>query len=113
MPCPLFLPGSMRGNFYEGRCTADPERAVPDETLQSCCNSGYARSRCSRAATATADCVQFLIAGESDGVVEVAWSLERDHHPVAVGRANAAKPATGNAVLDAQIGAYALITTRR
>jgi hypothetical protein len=113
MPCPFFLPGSLRGNFYEGRCAAEPDRSVPDEMLRSCCNAGYARARCSPAAASNADAVQFLIARESDGVVEVAWSLERDHHPIAVGRASAGLPGTGDAILDEQIGAYARITLQR
>jgi len=40
-----------------------------------------------------------------DGL-RVAWSLERDHGPIAVGTADPDDPRTGNAVLDAQIRAY-------
>ena len=31
------------------------------------------------------DAAQFLVKSDQAGVVEIAWSLERDHHPVAVG----------------------------
>ena len=62
MPCPFFLPGASKGNFYEGRCGAELERLIPEEILRLCCNAGYARTRCTRAAEAKADAVNFLIA---------------------------------------------------
>ena len=37
------------------------------------------------AAQSDADAFRFLIKSNRDGVVEVAWSSERNHHPVAVG----------------------------
>jgi hypothetical protein len=52
------------------------------DKLRRCCNCGYARATCE------ADAVQFLIKSDRDGVVEVAWSLERNHHPLAVGLFN-------------------------
>jgi hypothetical protein len=52
------------------------------------CNRGYARASCGRAAQAEADAFRFLIRANSGGVVEVAWSSERNHHPVAVGNLN-------------------------
>ena len=40
---------------------------------------------CARAAQSDADAFRFLIKAHRDGVVDVAWSSERNHHPVAVG----------------------------
>ena len=37
------------------------------------------------AAQSDADAFRFLIRANHDGVVDVAWSSERNHHPVAVG----------------------------
>jgi hypothetical protein len=95
VPCPLFLPVSPLGDFapdamplgdvYGGQCAADPGALIPIDTLRKCCNFGYARAACERAATAEPDAARFLIRADRDGTVEVAWSLERNHHPVAVG----------------------------
>ena len=81
MGCPLFLPSSR----FEGYCDADPNTPVPPDTVRSCCNPGYARSLCTRAAEIEADAFRFLIRKRSFEGIEVAWSIERDHHPVAVG----------------------------
>jgi len=105
VPCPLFLPGAPLGPFpadamplgdlYSGRCAADKDLAIPDSVLRQCCNIGYARGQCPRAAAIDADAARFLIRADRDGVIEVAWSTERDHHPVAVGtlRLNGRPPA--------------------
>ncbi len=69
--------------------------------------------RCQCAATLHADAVQFIVKAEIEGVMQIAWSLERDHHPVAVGLASETNPATGDAILDMQIQAFARITRRR
>ena len=95
MSCPLFLPVSPLtglapaaaplGDFYAGECAADRGALIPLDTLRHCCNTGYARSACPRAARADADATRFLIKADRDGVIEIAWASERDHHPVAVG----------------------------
>ena len=104
MGCPLFLPSS----HFEGYCDADREAPVPPETVRSCCNPGYARGLCARAAEIEADAFRFLIGKRSFEGIEVAWSIERDHHPVAVGtlslteaRAGAATPLEHQARFDA------------
>ena len=108
MPCPLFVPESLRDTWYLGRCAAEPEERIGIEKLRTCCNAGYARARCERAAGAEADAVNFLMKSES----VVAWAIERNHHPLAAGTADAATPATGNATLDAQIAGFAAATKR-
>ena len=90
MACPLFLPSTPLGDLYgyfDGECASEQTAAIPPDTLQRCCNVGYARGVCQRAAQAEADAFRFLIKAAHDGTVEVAWSIERDHHPVAVGTA--------------------------
>src|SRR5437879_2488668 len=117
MPCPFFVPGlpfpgqtqaaMPLGNLYGGCCAADPASVIPPDVLRSCCNLGYARGRCDRAAEADADSVRFIVHSHSEGATVIAWAMERNHHPIAVGKADAVDPATGNATLDAQIRAYA------
>jgi len=53
--------------------------------LRECCNRGYARESCQKAAHAEADAARFLVQSDRDGWIEVAWATERNHHPVAVG----------------------------
>jgi hypothetical protein len=86
MACPLFLPGSPLtplSDLYGGECAAEPVALSFDMLL--CCNAGYARGSCERAAQSDADALRFLVKANHDGVVDVAWSSERNHHPVAVG----------------------------
>ncbi len=95
MACPLFLPAtplpgfasesSSLGDLYGGECSAQRGASIPFDTLRRCCNAGYARGSCDQAAHAEADAFRFLIKSNSNGVIAVAWSSERDHHPVAVG----------------------------
>ncbi len=73
------------GDLYSGQCAAEPETLIPAETLRHCCNRGYARGICERAAGAESDAVRFLVKADHGGVIEVAWSMERNHHPIAVG----------------------------
>jgi hypothetical protein len=96
MACPLFIPHAPLGeliaiapplgDLYDGVCDADPAAPINPETLRRYCNFGYARGHCERAARADADAVRVLVTGEHFGIVDIAWSIERNHHPVAVGR---------------------------
>jgi hypothetical protein len=85
VPCPLFLPDQPKGGYFPGRCSADPLTEISFDKLRLCCNRGYARAVCAHAATAEADAAQLLIQSDREGVVSVAWSLERNHHPLSVG----------------------------
>lgn len=83
MACPLFLPAL--NDPDEGRCAGDPAAIIPSDTLRRCCTNGYARGVCERAAGTDADAIRLLIKANRGGTIEVAWSIERNHHPVAVG----------------------------
>lgn len=88
MACPLFLPSSPLAGFsdlYAGACAADHGAALSPDTLRRHCNAGYARGVCARAVQSDADSFRFAIKASRDGAVDVAWSSERNHHPVAVG----------------------------
>jgi hypothetical protein len=95
MPCPFFAPTARvkefaedawpLGALFEGRCAANPQAEVPDEMQRRCCNIGYARRQCHAADAHEADAIRFLIRRVTGASVEVAWSTEHDHHPVAVG----------------------------
>ncbi|HEU5022546.1 MAG TPA: hypothetical protein VFT60_11665 [Bryobacteraceae bacterium] len=95
MACPLFIPSSPLGDpataaaplgdMYAGQCAASPDAEIEPDTLRRFCNLGYARRRCERAAQAEADAVRVLVRADDGRQVQVAWSIERDHHPVAVG----------------------------
>ncbi len=78
MPCPFFLPSIPAREFDAGIC-------LSGDSLRDCCATGYGRGQCHHAAQSDADAVRFLVKREHNGAVEVAWSMERDHHPVAVG----------------------------
>ncbi|MCU1326346.1 MAG: hypothetical protein JWN34_1716 [Bryobacterales bacterium] len=91
MPCPLFVPETViagstaafpLGAVFHGSCAA---HVVADDGLLQRCNTGYARQVCPQAAEIQTDAVRFRIRGHAAGVIEIAWSTERDHHPVAVG----------------------------
>lgn len=60
--------------------------AIEPETLRRYCNFGYGRGHCPRADQSDADAARFMIRAAQGSVVEIAWALERNHHPVAVGR---------------------------
>lgn len=88
MACPLFLPSSPLSDFEDacdGECAAQRGAVIPADTLRRRCNTGYARDVCEHAAKSESDALRFLIKSHRNGVVQVAWSSERDHHPVAVG----------------------------
>jgi hypothetical protein len=123
MACPLFIPSSPLGDLvaasaplgdvYAGRCAASPGADVEPDTLRRCCNPGYARRRCDRAAQAESDAVRVMVRADDGRQVQVAWAIERDHHPVAVGVetvdiiAGETTPAGGLTVLMAQVRACA------
>jgi hypothetical protein len=118
MACPLFLPtlpltgftsdATPLGDLYGGECAAETGALIPVDLLRRCCNVGYARAFCTRAALADADAFRFQIKANRDGVVDVAWSSERNHHPVAVGKVavHPAAPDTSEP-LERQAQAYA------
>jgi hypothetical protein len=95
MSCPLFLPATPLGDFaghsmplgdvYGGTCAALPGAAIEDDKIRRFCNMGYARDSCEQARNSAADAARFLVTADRGAAVEVAWSLERDHHPVGVG----------------------------
>lgn len=95
MACPLFLPSSplpgytsetsSLGDIYGGECAAQPGTLIPVDTLRRHCHAGYAREACDRAAQSESDAFRFQIKSHREGVITVAWSSERDHHPLAVG----------------------------
>ena len=116
MPCPLFLPAlplagfpgdiSPVGALHGGECAAQPDTLIPVDTLRRCCNTGYARAACAHAAQSDADAFQFLIKSNRDGVVGVAWSSERNHHPVAVGTLLVTDASPAEGPLERQARAY-------
>jgi hypothetical protein len=102
MCCPFFLPSAPLGDFardgmplgdvYAGGCAAEgfsaqpiPAESIPEDTLRRCCNLGYARGVCERAGQSAADAARFLVKADRGAILEVHWSLERNHHPVGVG----------------------------
>lgn len=106
MACPLFLPDARPApltDLYTGECAAEPGTPIGAELLHAC-NHGYARAMCQLAAQADADAFRFLIRANHGGVIDVAWSSERDHHPLAVGTLSmpAAAPAAESGPLDRQ-----------
>jgi hypothetical protein len=87
MACPFFLPDSPLKDFsdlYQGGCAMQSGGTIPSDLLESC-NRGYARQTCARAAQSDSDAFRFLVKSHTDGMVHIAWSSERNHHPVAVG----------------------------
>lgn len=125
MACPLFIPSSPLGelvtiaaplgDLYGGRCAADPAAEIEPETARRFCNFGYARGHCQRAALSEADAVRLLVRADDGRTVEVAWSTERNHHPVAVGvervELNAGDPS--DVPLKAQVQACAAAYARK
>jgi hypothetical protein len=124
MSCPLFLPTSPLGDFmaagmplgdvYGGTCAAAADAHLPHDKIRRCCNVGYARATCEHARLSPADAARFLVTADRGGVVEVAWSLERDHHPVRVGTLEvAAEDSAAAAPIELQARACAASYLRR
>jgi hypothetical protein len=95
MACPLFIPTTPAGelvsvamplgDLYGGHCAAEPSLVIEPEILRLYCNFGYARGCCARAVQSDADAVRFMVSGAAGSTVTIAWAVERNHHPVAVG----------------------------
>jgi len=95
MACPLFIPNAPLGelvpvamplgDLYGGQCAGEPVEAIEPGVLRMYCNFGYARGCCARAAQSDADAMRFMVRAASGSTVQVAWAVERNHHPVAVG----------------------------
>jgi hypothetical protein len=124
MACPLFLPAlplagfapeaAPLGDLYGGECAGDPQGTlIPEDTLRRCCNTGYARTSCELARQADADATSFLIKADRDGVIEVAWAIERNHHPVAVGNLQLTGTSVANVPLERQAQAFAAAYLRQ
>jgi len=94
--------------IFLGECSADSGAVIPPDTLRHCCNPGHARAMCARAAAIETDAVQLLVTSDHEGVIEIAWAMERNHHPVAVGKLPTSRnPESANPTLNAQARAFA------
>ena len=123
MPCPLFIPVSPLGelnpgatplgDLFGGMCAAEKHYEIPTEILRCCCNFGYARERCALAAQSEADSSCFVISKIENTTVQVRWSLERDHHPLAVGELEVTAKMKAGTPIEAQAHAYASVYRRR
>lgn len=83
--------------LFAGECAAGPGALVPIDRLRDCCNRGHARTSCPQAATIEPDASQFLVTSDRDGVIEVSWAVEQNHHPVAVGTLQISFPGPSSA----------------
>jgi len=78
------------GAPYSGLCRAvEGDAFEPAENaLRECCNTGYARGRCTRfPVQASVDAFRFSIEAERDDVVEIVFVREREWSPTGYGRA--------------------------
>jgi hypothetical protein len=76
------------GDTWSGTCHADAASPfTPDENaLSHLCNMGYARGTCAHfPENQTCDALRFLIVSDRDQMIQVAYSMERDHYPKAHG----------------------------
>jgi hypothetical protein len=113
--CPLFLPVSALplAGIFTGECSADPGALIPLDTLRECCNRGYARDTCQRAAAIDADAATFLVKSDREGTVQIAWAIEKNHHPVSVGTLAVGPSPEKPDTLAIQAGAIAAMYRRR
>ena len=95
MACPYFRPtkplpwtswqGKLRpplGEIYSGECGAGADSFHPAEARLECCNLGYAAGECARFPERKGpDAVRFAISADSDGLIEITYSLEKAHLP--------------------------------
>ena len=98
------------GDLYGGHCAADRSAVIEMDTLRRYCNFGYARGCCPRAATSEADAARFMVRAASGSIVDIAWAVERNHHPVAVGRMEI--ETTGPALVEDQLARQAYACAR-
>ena len=122
MACPYFLPvtplagsapASPLGAVFAGSCAAAPETEPNEVLLRTGCNHGYARAFCPHAAASQADAARFRIKSHHAGVIEVAWSHEKDHQPVAVGVLSLREDPVGTMPLEAQVRGCIEVYLRR
>ena len=109
-PIPGSPAASPLGAGFTGSCASG---GSPAELLLPHCNHGYARSFCPHANAVEADAARFRICSHAGGVIEIAWSTERDHHPVAVGILRLTEAATNPAPLEQQARACAKVYLQR
>jgi hypothetical protein len=116
MACPFFLPVSPLAGFsdsYNGECAGAAGSPIPADMLGTFCNNGYARGICPHAAASDSDAFRFNIKSHREGMIEVAWSSERNHHPVAVGRLAVAPQVAANTPLERQAHTFAAAYLRQ
>lgn len=122
MACPYFLPvtplaggapASPLGAVFAGRCAAAPDADPGEVLLRTGCNQGYARAFCPHAMVSPVDAARFRIKSHRASVIEVAWSYEKDHHPVSVGVLTLREDSVGSTPLEAQARACIEIYLRR
>ena len=116
MACPFFLPASPTAGFsdsYNGECARHNSSPIPADLLRPYCNNGYARKVCEHAATSDSDAFRFFIKSHRDSVVDVAWSSERDHHPVAVGNLSIESRTVPGTPLETQAHTFAAAYLRQ
>ena len=81
------MPPMPLGDAWSGVCRARPGAEwQPDAaTEQQFCNFGYAREKCGRVPSDSADAVRFAIARDQEGLIRISWVMEKDHLPFAHG----------------------------
>ena len=130
MACPFFEPLERRsrasdvrdamlplGDSWAGLCRAVPDQPVPpaEADLRPLCNLGYARGNCARFPGSDGpDAVRFAIKQDTGGSLDIAYVVERDHHPFANGNLLDPAPApVSGELLARQAAAYAESYRRR
>lgn len=128
MACPFFYPTGLlgaiagpypvpMGDLQRGICQIDA--SSPEESTQSeLCNMGYARTRCARFREGSPDAVRFALVRESDRLLTLAYAVEKNYSPHAIGelrysRAAGAIEDSADPVLRRQAEAYAASYLRR
>jgi hypothetical protein len=121
MPCPFFHPIAPMttarearpvplGDFYRGECRANCAAYQPsDAELRDWCNFGYARTHCPRfpASDTAADAVRFAISSDGGSALTLAFTMERDHRPLAHGTFQLPHPDPAvNRLAEAYVEAY-------
>jgi len=101
------------GAIFTGSCHSDGSAHASEELVRDGCNTGYARNRCLHAAALDVDAVRFRIQSHAKGVIQIAWSSERDHHPVAVGTLQLRQDVVDGSPLDQQGRACAAVYLQR